>query len=234
MVAAGAPVAADAPPASATDSPAAPNGDVDGAHACVRTGRPSWRFFDQFHLREESRERSTINNYEQHLRLHILPVMGRQKIGKLGEDVIAAFRKYLQASVDSNDKKMTRTLARSVWVTFKSLLRHARLAHLAQNVKGFSCDPRDKRKLEIGKDVPSPAANGSMKPRLVIDRARNASEPCYWLQPFVVSELPSFAGSGGRTSKSTNCRLISAPIASVTLATRSPRLAGGSCPCRQM
>jgi integrase len=84
-------------------------------------------------------------------------VMGRQKIGKLGEDVIAAFRKYLQASVDSNDKKMTRTLARSVWVTFKSLMRHARLAHLAQNVKGFSRDPRDKRKLEIGKDVPSPA-----------------------------------------------------------------------------
>ena len=84
------------------------------------------------HLREERRERSTINNYEQHLRLHILPVMGRQKIGKLGEEVIAAFRKHLQARVDGNDEKMTRTLARSVWVTFKSLLRHARLRHLAQ------------------------------------------------------------------------------------------------------
>jgi integrase len=94
------------------------------------------------HLREERRERSTINNYEQHLRLHILPVLGRQKIGKLGEEVIAAFRKHLQARVDGNDEKMTRTLARSVWVTFKSLLRHARLRHLALNVKGFSRDPR--------------------------------------------------------------------------------------------
>jgi Phage integrase, N-terminal SAM-like domain len=94
-------------------------------------------------LREERRERSTINNYEQHLRLHILPVMGRQKIGKLGEEVIAAFRKHLQARVDGNDEKTTRTLARrSVWVTFKSLLRHARLRHLALNVKGFSRDPR--------------------------------------------------------------------------------------------
>jgi integrase len=109
------------------------------------------------HLREERREQSTINNYEQHLRLHILPVMGRQKIGKLGEEVIAAFRKHLQARVDGNDEKMTRTLARSVWVSFKSLLRHARLAHLAQNVKGFSRDARARRKLEVGKDVPSPA-----------------------------------------------------------------------------
>jgi integrase len=108
------------------------------------------------HLREDRREQSTINNYEQHLRLHILPAMGRQKIGKFGEEVIAAFRKHLQGRVDGNDQKMTRTLARSVWVTFKSLLRHARLAHLAQNVKGFSRDPRAKRKLEIGKDVPSP------------------------------------------------------------------------------
>ena len=49
------------------------------------------------------------------------------------------------------------TLARSVWVSFKTLLKHARIAHLAQGVKGFSHDPRAKRKLEIGKDVPSPA-----------------------------------------------------------------------------
>jgi integrase len=106
------------------------------------------------HLQEERRERSTIKNYEQHLRLHILPVIGRQKIGKLGEDGITAFRKHLLARVDSNH--MTRTLVRSIWVTFKTLLKHARLAHLAQGVKGISVDARAKRKLEIGKDVPSP------------------------------------------------------------------------------
>ena len=90
---------------------------------------------------------------------------------------IQAFRKHLLARVDGKD--ISPTLARSVWVSFKTLLKHARIAHLAQGVKGFSVDARAKRKLEIGKDVPSPDeikrlynATGA------IDRAKSANGHC--------------------------------------------------------
>ena len=37
------------------------------------------------HLREDRREQSTINNYEQHLRLHIPPIVGRQRMAGLAK-----------------------------------------------------------------------------------------------------------------------------------------------------
>jgi integrase len=107
------------------------------------------------HKGTEDRERGTLAMYEQHLRLHILPVMGRVKLGKLNTDTVESFRRHLLAENAEGEPALSRAMARKVWVTFKSLLKHARMAHIAQGVTGIPANKRGKRKLEIGVHVPT-------------------------------------------------------------------------------
>jgi integrase len=107
------------------------------------------------HINGEDRERATLAQYEQHLRLHILPVLGRVKIFELNAETIGNFRKYLLGEDEKGKPVRSRPLAAKVWITFKSLLKHARVAHLAQGVTGITPNKRAKRKLEIGIDVPT-------------------------------------------------------------------------------
>jgi integrase len=107
------------------------------------------------HLEADGRERSTLVHYEHHLRVHILPVMGRVKIGKLNTETIESFRAWLLSKDEKGAPARSRDTAVKAWVTFKSLLKHARMAHVAQGIKGITPDHRAKRKLEIGVEVPT-------------------------------------------------------------------------------
>ena len=48
-------------------------------------------------LEADGRERATVEQYQQHLRLHILPVLGRVKLAKLNTETIESFRAFLLA-----------------------------------------------------------------------------------------------------------------------------------------
>jgi integrase len=128
---------------------------LDVSKGAISTGRKTTinvaaqKWFD--HLKDEDRERATLAQYDAHLRLHILPTMGRKRLSDINEDVVQAFRKHLL------DSGRSRAMAAKVWVTFKSVLRHARVAHMAQGVPGISQNRRGKRKLEPGVDIPTNA-----------------------------------------------------------------------------
>jgi integrase len=72
-------------------------------------------------------ERTTLRHYEQHVSLHIVPLIGRTKLAALNHDRVKAFRDELL-------EKLTRTLARKVLVSFKSLLKVSHYSHVAANV----------------------------------------------------------------------------------------------------
>jgi integrase len=114
----------------------------------------------------EGLERGTIETYRQHANLHIVPKLGKVKLAALTKSKIEAFREGLLAS-------MSRPTARKVFVSFKSILRHANFAHVADGVK-IKVGNRDK--LERGRDFPTPgeikrlieAANGNLKWRTLL------------------------------------------------------------------
>jgi integrase len=107
------------------------------------------------HLRGDKRERATIEQYEQHLRLHLPAWLDRQRIRKFNENVIKEVRKHLLKEDEKGNPVRSRRLAAKAWITFKSILKHARIAHVAQGVNNITQDSRAKRKLEIGIDVPT-------------------------------------------------------------------------------
>ena len=107
------------------------------------------------YLKGEGRERATIEQYEGHIRRHVLPVLGRKRIRKLDTDMLESFRAYL-LQTDKNGKPVrSRVQAAKVWITLKSLLKHNRLGHIGQGVKSITIDSRTKRNLEEGIDFPT-------------------------------------------------------------------------------
>jgi integrase len=93
-------------------------------------------------------ERTTIQGYCAYVDLHILPRIGRLKLGHLTSAKVEAFRDDLLAN-------HSRDLARKVLASLKSLLKAAKHAHIAADVtikKGTR-----ERKLEPGIDIPTPA-----------------------------------------------------------------------------
>jgi integrase len=97
----------------------------------------------------EGRERGTRAQYEQHVRLHIVPRIGRYKLAHLTSPRVEAFRDDLLAS-------LSRPMARKVLTSLKSLLKVAKHAHVAADVS-VGRSKRSERKLEVGRDIPSPA-----------------------------------------------------------------------------
>jgi len=121
----------------------------------------------------EKRERTTVVQYRNHVDNHINPRLGREKLAKLTTPRIQAFRDDLLAA-------LSRAQAKKVLTSLKSLLKDAqRRGHVAQNVAlGVSIkrDNRDKSKLKVGVDIPTPdevkriihAATGRMRPFLIV------------------------------------------------------------------
>ena len=99
-------------------------------------------------VESEGRERSTIDQYRQHVRIHIVPRLGKIKLSSLTAKTIEQFRDDLLA-------KLSRPLARKVLTSVKSLLKVARYAHVAADVS-VGRDKRGQRKLEVGVDIPTP------------------------------------------------------------------------------
>jgi integrase len=110
----------------------------------------------------EGRERGTLAQYRQHIALHIVPRIGKLKLADLTPNRIEAFRDDLLA-------KLSRPMARKVLTSVKSLLRAAKHAHVADDVS-VGRSKRSERKLEVGRDIPTPA---EVK-RLVDAAANNA------------------------------------------------------------
>ena len=120
----------------------------------------------------EKRERSTVTQYRQHVALHIVPRIGREKLAKLTTPRINAFRDDLLAN-------LSRAMAKKVLTSLKSLLRDAkRRGNVAQNVAldvSIKADKRSKKKLKVGVDIPTTdeirlithAATGKDRPLLL-------------------------------------------------------------------
>jgi len=102
----------------------------------------------------DGREASTLAQYRQHA-THITQRIGNLKLASLTTPRVNNLRDDLLASVGG----MSRAMARKVLSSLKSLLRDAqRRGNVAQNVAlavKIKANPRDKRKLEIGVDIPS-------------------------------------------------------------------------------
>jgi integrase len=120
----------------------------------------------------EGRERTTIDQYRQHIDLHITPRIGRDKLASLTTPQINSFRDDLLAH-------LSRPLARKILTSLKSILSDAqRRGNVAQNVSlpvSIGPDKRGKRKLTVGVDIPTPeeikrilaAASGRRRPFLI-------------------------------------------------------------------
>jgi integrase len=117
----------------------------------------------------DGRERTTVRQYRQHVNLHIMPRIGAIKLANLTPARIENFRDDLLAN-------MSRALARKVLTSLKSLLKAAKRAHLAADVS-IGRDKRGERKLEVGRDIPTPeeikrllhaAAEAEIRPRTLL------------------------------------------------------------------
>jgi len=97
----------------------------------------------------DGRERSTIDQYRQHTRLHIVPLLGKVKLANLTDTSVERFRENLLSN-------LSRPLARKVFVSFRQLLKANNYAHVGTGVKPIALERRHKRKLEVGRDIPKP------------------------------------------------------------------------------
>jgi integrase len=99
----------------------------------------------------DARERATVRQYRQHIKIHIVPRIGAVKLAKLTKGHVEGFRDGLI----SGDKALSRPLARKVLTSLKSMLKVVHCGHLAENVR-IEFSKRDKRRLEPGRDIPTP------------------------------------------------------------------------------
>src|SRR5262249_51884074 len=80
------------------------------------------------YVKLEKRERSTVDQYRQHVDLHIVPRIGRERLANLTTPRVNKLRDDLLAN-------LSRPMARKVLTSLKSLLRDAkRRGNVAQNV----------------------------------------------------------------------------------------------------
>ena len=117
----------------------------------------------------EKRERSTVDQYRQHVDKHIKPRIGGEKLARLTTPRINKFRDDLLEDI-------SRAMAKKVLTSLKALLRDAkRRGNVAQNVAidvKITAEKRGKRKLKVGVDIPTPdeikrivhAASGKRRP----------------------------------------------------------------------
>jgi integrase len=101
----------------------------------------------------EGRERTTVRQYRQHVDLHIAPRIGGVKLAQLNSARVETFR-------DELVKALSKPLARKVLTSLKSLLKVAKYSHVAADVS-IGAGQR-KRKLESGRDIPTPAEVGRL------------------------------------------------------------------------
>jgi integrase len=108
-----------------------------------------------------ARERATLRQYREHIKLHIVPRIGALKLAKLTKGHVEAFRDGLISGLSDHHKALSRPMAHKVLRSLKSMLKVVRCSHLADDVK-VEISKRDKKKLEIGRDIPTPEEVGKI------------------------------------------------------------------------
>jgi integrase len=97
-------------------------------------------------------ETSTIAQRRQHVELHLIPLLGTERLSRLTAP-------HLEDIRDQLVKKLSRSLAKKVLTSLKAILGEAqRRGHVAQNAAtGIKIDigKRHQRKLQVGVDVPT-------------------------------------------------------------------------------
>jgi integrase len=125
------------------------------------------------YVRGEGAERSTIEQYQRHVDLHIVPRIGGDKLATLTAPRIEQVR-------DDLVRALSRPMARKVLQSIKAILKDAhRRGHVAQNVAAGVTVKKDKRaenhRPVVGVDIPLPfeveaiirAAQGRWKPLII-------------------------------------------------------------------
>jgi integrase len=136
----------------------------------IKEAAEQWLTF----IQNENRERSTLDQYRQHIRIHIVPRIGALKLATLTAPRIEKFRDDLLAGI-------SRPLAKKVLVSLKSILRDAqRRGQVAQNVAlgtKIMIASRDQKKLVVGEDIPTP-----QEVKQIIDASADArSRTAVWV-----------------------------------------------------
>jgi integrase len=120
----------------------------------------------------ERLERSTLAKYRNHVALHITPRLGTLKLAQLSAPMVQGFRDDLLGS-------LSWPMARKVLGSLKAILAEAqRRGLVAQNAAAtvkIEARRREKRKLEVGRDLPTKAeasaiidaATGRWRPLLI-------------------------------------------------------------------
>ncbi|MBA3677900.1 MAG: site-specific integrase [Sphingosinicella sp.] len=115
--------------------------------------------------RRDQLEHTTIAAYEQHLRLHIVPLLGHRKLSQLTKPAIEAFRDIL---IETRSRPMAARVMRSL----RSLIGEAeRRGYIAQNVAhgvAVRRANRDQRRIEIPSKV---------EMRAMVDAAKASDNP---------------------------------------------------------
>lgn len=101
-------------------------------------------------IEADGRERTTVNQYRQHVTLHISSRLGGAKLSQLSPEKIEGFRDDLLGS------GMSRALARKVLTSLKSILKGAKRGDIASGVT-IKRVKRDETKIEEGRDMPTRA-----------------------------------------------------------------------------
>jgi integrase len=110
--------------------------------------------------RAEDLERTTVEQYDQHLRLHIVPLIGAEKLSQLNIPIISAFRARLRD--EGRSPAMVRGVIGSLGSMIALAQQRGRAAHnpvrdlkRARRGKGQATQQRHKPKLKIGVDIPT-------------------------------------------------------------------------------
>jgi integrase len=125
-------------------------------------------------------EESTIDMYEQHLRLHIVPFIGRDKLSRLSAPSIRAFRDRLHN--EGRSPAMVRGIVGSLGAILADaqerglVVRNAVRELRSRRRRGGGRQERHNGKLKVGIDIPTPdevrtllaAAQGRWRPLLLV------------------------------------------------------------------
>lgn len=113
------------------------------------------------HGEAEDLEAGTLRTYRVVAEHHVLPIIGRMKLAQLSRPVIEQYRDDLLTGAVPDGQKRSRVMARKALGAVKAALKEAqRRGKVAQNVASDVTIKRnrgEKRKLELGVDVPDQA-----------------------------------------------------------------------------
>lgn len=135
---------------------------ADSASATVREAGKLWLAAKE----KAGRERTTIDQYRNHVQLHINPCIGETKLTALTPAAVRAFEDALLDG-SSDGKKRSPAMVRKIMVSLGSLLADARErgligTNVVRDMRGrrsaadSRAERRAKGKLKIGVDIPPP------------------------------------------------------------------------------